>query len=570
MAELKETVPLRTAPFAKEAKGKELDLVPFLVGFLAIAAFLPGLGSYKMLDPTDSFFVETGREMLVGHHYLTALFNYADWFDKPAFPFFLIVLSYKIFGVSEWAARLPSALSAIALTVYTYTSTAKILGRRTGFLAGVILVSCPLFSAVGHLALSDQPLTFFLGVALLGFAQTLVSEKRQPLLLAYLGLALAVLCKGPLGLVVSVGVVGTYLLVAYGITAQAVNKCRRLRLFTGLAILLIVCLPYYVLAHTATDGAFSREFFLHQNLGRFEGTVNHQQPVFWYVPIFLAGFFPWTIFVLGGVPWFKSLWKERRQEEMGQSFLLFCLVWITFVFFFFSAIPTKLPTYILSMSPAMAIVAAAYLDRLVIGGQRRSLAVSASLVLSVALIGLAVIACSRQSAYFLTQAITLSAVLAIVMLILPVVLSWAGRCGAAVWTLALAGYLGCSLLVPLSFQRFYEIHQAPVEKLIKLAKTRGATLATLFSTVPSAVFLYEKRIESLNSLAEVKDFSEKGRAPHYLLATSNCLKIPELKAAERLIDQAGKWYLLSVDHFGDKSPSSANPEKQLPMVTSDR
>src|SRR5277367_1919176 len=88
---------------------------------LAVTApvFLVGLGSYGMLDPTDSFFVEAPKEMLEQGHFLTPLFNYADWFDKPAFPFLLTVVSYKMFGISTWAARLPSALSGIALVLLT-------------------------------------------------------------------------------------------------------------------------------------------------------------------------------------------------------------------------------------------------------------------------------------------------------------------------------------------------------------------------------------------------------------------------------------------------------------------
>ena len=559
LAELKETMQVRTPTIAQEAKSKaekKLDLIPLFVGLLGLGAFLPGLASYKMLDPTDSFFVEAGREMLVNHHYLTPLFNYANWFDKPALPFLLIVLSYKFFGVSAWAARLPSALSAIALTICTYGSTAKLLGRRTGLLAAIILAASPLFSAVGHVALSDEPLALFLGVALLGFAQALVSSERQSVWLPYLGLALAVLCKGPLGLVVSGGIVATYLLVASATVADGLCKWRRLKPITGLAIFLCASLPYYFWAHIGTDGAFSREFFLHQNLGRFEGTVNHQQPALWYVPIFLGGFFPWTVFLLSGLRWFQFLWKQRHQEEVGKSFLLFCLVWIAFVFLFFSAIPTKLPTYILGMSPAVAIVVAAYLEHLLSVGNRRPLVLCASLVLGMALAGFVVIACSHQSSYLLTQPIALAAVLGIGILVLPVVQSGSGRLAAAVWTLALAAYLSCSLLVPLSYIRFYETHQVPIEGLIKLARARGATLATLFSTVPSAIFLYEKRIETLNSISEVKAFSEKGIGPHYLLATSNCLKIPELKATERMIAQAGKWYLLSIDDLSSKSPSS--------------
>src|ERR1700733_2189326 len=130
-----------------------------LILLLSAPAFLLGLGSYGMLDPTDSFFVEAPKEMLERAHFLTPLFNYADWFDKPAFPFLLIVLSYKIFGVGAWAARLPSALSGIALVLFTAAVTRNIVGSRIAWLSGIILAACPIFVIVGRCALTDEPLS---------------------------------------------------------------------------------------------------------------------------------------------------------------------------------------------------------------------------------------------------------------------------------------------------------------------------------------------------------------------------------------------------------------------------
>jgi 4-amino-4-deoxy-L-arabinose transferase-like glycosyltransferase len=520
-----------------------------LIGLLALLCYLPGLATYKMLDPTDSFFVETGREMLLAHHYITPLFNYAPWLDKPAFPFLLIVAFYKIFGVHAWAARLPSALSAVALTMCTYSSAARMLTRRAGFFAGIILAASPLFCAVGHLALSDEPLALFIGVALLGFARALVSDKSEPLFLPYLSLALAILCKGPIGLVLSAGILIAYLLISSQTTSDALARLKQLRVFTGAGILLVVCLPYYLAAHAATDGAFSQEFFFHQNLGRAEGTVNHQQPLWWYVPVAFFGFFPWTVFLSTAGQWFRTLWFARKERDARQSYLLFCFVWAIFVLLFFSAIPTKLPTYIVPMSPALAIVVGAYLDYLMVRRDRRRLMISSTTVLIIALAGLVACVIFRSDFGFLNTPILSSISLVMIMLMLSWILLARWRLQAAVLTLTLAGYLGCALLVPLSFCQFYKSHQVGIERLIILSKERGATLGILFNTVPSAIFLYEKRIETLNSLDEVAAFSRKGAAPHYLLATGNCLKIPELKATEHTIGQAGKWYLLAIDGY---------------------
>ncbi len=103
--------------------------------------------------------------------------------------------------------------------------------------------------------------------------------------------------------------------------------------------------------------------------------------------------------------------------------------------------------------------------------------------------------------------------------------------------------------MPTAFCRFYQIQQAGLSRLIELAKTKQANLATLFSLVPSAIFCYRKRIVVVNSLAELSAFCRQGKSPHWLLATKNCLEIPELKAAKHMIASDNKWYLLSVDEF---------------------
>lgn len=450
--------------------------------------------------------------------------------------------------MSAGAARLPSALSAVALTVYVFTSVLPLFGRRTAFLAAIILCSSPLFSTVGHLALSDEPLAMFLSVALLGFASALSKAEKPTLFVSYASLSLAILCKGPIGLVLASGITIIYLGLTFQSWANTVERLKRLRPLSGTVILMIACLPYYIAAHQSTGGAFTAEFFLHQNLGRFEGTVNHQQPIWWYIPIVLGGFFPWTVVLSTSFTWLRSVWRSRFQDEPRYSFLNFCLVWILLVFCLFSAISTKLPTYIVPLSPALAIVTAAYLDEVLRQGKRKELIVSTAILFISASAALVIINRPGLADGLLSPFIVWLVTILLGVLILPLVLVLRKKLIAAICTLAVSAYLGCSLLVPACFLQFYEGHQVGVERLIKLAKQRKATLGTLFSTVPSAVFLYEARIETANSFEEVVAFSKKGPAPHYLLAMANCLKMPALRAAEHVVDKAGKWYLLSVDH----------------------
>ena len=550
MAKLTDSTDIRTRTPARVAeRADSLGVESLLVAIFGLCAFLPGLGSYKMLDPTDSFFVEAAREMHLSQHYITPLFNYADWLDKPALPFLLIVACYKIFGVSEWAARLPSALSAVFLVVATFRTTARFFSRRVAIFAALILSALPLFSIVGHLALSDEPLAMVIGVALLYFARALIDQERPALFVAYLSLAFSMLLKGPIGLVLSLAVILIFLAACSASPGAVFDKLRSLKPVAGAGIILLLCLPYYLIAHLSTNGAFTSEFFLHQNLGRFEGTVNHQQPFWWYVPVVLGGFFPASLLLLSSGAWLRSLWQQRRQSSRQEAFLIFCAIWALVVFALFSAIPTKLPTYIAPMSPALAILAAAYLGNLAASGRSRTLLVCLVAVIVLAVGALIVIGTGHFGFVLAGPLVTFASALTIATLVLSLILLVKRRAAESTGAFVAASYLAVSMLLPLGMCQFYEWHQAGIDRLVKTAKDRGASLATLFSTVPSAVFHYQSKIENLNSLAEIGEFSRQGSRPHYLLATGNCLKIAELNAAERTVDRAGKWYLLCVDDF---------------------
>ena len=532
-------------------------LKPRLIGvvaILALLAFLPGLGAYGMLDPTDSFFIEAAREMIERNHYITPIFNYADWLDKPALPFLLIVGCYKIFGMSAWVARLPSALSAVLLVTYTYLTSVRFLGQRSAFFSAIILCGTPIFAVVGHLALSDEPLALFFGVAMLSFAQAMIlSGKddggRSRALIGYVSLALALICKGPIGLVLATGIGGIYLFVTSTSLHHFLQVMRRLYVLEGMAILLFVCLPYYMLAHVTTNGAFTQSFFLRQNLGRFAGTLNHQEPLWFYVPIVLGGLFPWTALMLTSGSWLKSLFAHCKNASRRQSFLIFCVIWVVFVLVLFTAIPTKLPTYIVPMAPASAIICGAYLNHLARAGKPNSFWITFAFLLGSIVISPLILKAVAGK----TTAASFSLVLGMALLVCGLVcysfLLIRGRIKQAAVALVAIPYLGVAVLTPLLFVEFYQSHQVGLTQLIEIARAKKGNLATLFSTIPSAPFLFERRIEILNSVDEIEAFARTQGTPHLLLATGNCFSIKELRAEEHTVARAGKWYLISLDDY---------------------
>jgi 4-amino-4-deoxy-L-arabinose transferase-like glycosyltransferase len=564
---------------------------PLLCGVLLILAclvFLPGLGSYGMLDPTDSFFVEAPREMLSQHHYLTPLFNYVDWFDKPAFPFLLIVASYKVFGISAWAARLPSALSGIAIILCTALTASRIAGVRAGLFSALVLMTCPLFLIVGHSALTDEPLALFVTISMLGFAQVLILEDSKFLLPAYVALSLAILCKGPIGLVIVVGSLVSYSALIYWHQRQRhssissanslslppgtgstgisdgflemragkpalpvvgeMHHAPKMHFWVGTAVILVLACPYYLIAHATTSGAFTREFFLHQNIGRFEGTVNHQQPMWFYLPIFLAGYFPWTIIFLAALPQLKQLWQVHVWTRR-QRLLVLSLLWLVFVFVLFSFIPTKLPTYIVPLSSAFALITGIYLD---LFARVKSTKVFGAFALGSLVLSLAAIILAPKLVKEVPGMPPLVTAIAGSGAAFSLAQIWCLRKGKfkqSLKTLFLSTYLIVAFSIPFGFYGYYITHQRPIDALVLLAKSKRVNLATLFNSVPSAIFVFNHRIPMLQSMPAVKEFSRSEGSPHWLLATRNCLAIGELHAREHIIANKGKWYLISVDHL---------------------
>jgi 4-amino-4-deoxy-L-arabinose transferase-like glycosyltransferase len=504
-----------------------------------------------MLDPTDSFFVEAPKEMLEQGHFLTPLFNYADWFDKPAFPFLLTVVSYKMFGISTWAARLPSALSGIALAA----TIRRVLSSRTAWLCGLVLAACPIFVLVGRCALTDEPLSLLIGASLLAFAQALIRQDRVALIWAYCALALAIVCKGPIGLIVVLGTLVTYAGLDWLHNARSAATLTAypalLRPWLGAFILLIGACPYYIWAHIATNGGFTNEFFFHQNLGRFEGTVNHQQPIWWYIPVFAGGFLPWTIFLVCSTAYLKRIWQKRIWTRR-QRLSMFALAWLTFVFVLFTIVPTKLPTYIVPLSPAVAILVGTYLDFLVRVKKSRFFFVVAVCVLVIAFVPIVLLPWLTPAVPMSMPIMVAATIVLAVFAVLQIQRVRRGKLREAMTGQILSVLIAIIAFVPVGFRYYYVKHQQSVDNLVGLAKSKNANLATLFNSVPSAMFAYDHRIEILQSLQEVEKFAHEGPSPHWLLATQNCLHMPELEVKDRLIGHEGKWYLLSVEGFSMK------------------
>jgi 4-amino-4-deoxy-L-arabinose transferase-like glycosyltransferase len=249
-------------------------LIPCLLLATGLLLYLPWLGSYGPLDPTDSFFIESGREAFATNQYLLPLQNYKPWLDKPILYFWSVAGTYQLLGVNPFAGRLVSALSAVYIGLSTYFFAWPYIGRREAAIGAAIFMTLPLTCAIGHLSLTDMPLTALMSTALFAIFHFEKSGKLSACLIAYVALALAFLCKGPIAVIIAAAIYGLYLFLTNKLS-DIPSRIMKARPLLGLAIMFAINLPWYTMATIGTNGLFLKDFFITQNFGRMVGAVNH-------------------------------------------------------------------------------------------------------------------------------------------------------------------------------------------------------------------------------------------------------------------------------------------------------
>jgi 4-amino-4-deoxy-L-arabinose transferase-like glycosyltransferase len=332
------------------------------------ALLLFRLGKVPLLGPDEPRYARVAVEMHRSGDWVTPTLQGKPWLEKPALYYWLAGAAFAALGENETAARLPSVGAALLLVGVTALLGARIFGRAAGLHAGFILATALLPFAYGRAAAMDMLLaaTVTVGIGLLALRLLgIAGPLAVPAASAFLGLA--TLAKGPIGLLLPGLVVAVYLAVR--------RESRWLpELFSWRSILafLVVAAPWYFAISLAQGRAFVDVFLLNHNLERFTSTIhNHPGPIYYYVPILLAGLFPWTGLAL---PALTGLAPKASRAD------LFVLLWLVLPLVFFSLAGAKLPGYILPCLPPLALLMGRAADRLVLrrpappGGGSRTVA----------------------------------------------------------------------------------------------------------------------------------------------------------------------------------------------------
>jgi 4-amino-4-deoxy-L-arabinose transferase-like glycosyltransferase len=333
----------------------------WLLALVAAIAWFATLDARRLQHPDEGRYGEIAREMAASGDWVTPRLNDLKYFEKPPLQYWMGAATFNAFGVHEWTARLPSALAGLLAVIAVGFTAARLAGRDAGAYAALALAGCVWHVGMAQMLTLDSVLSFGLALALCTFllAQRPAlspAAQRNWMLLAYAAVAAATLTKGLVALVIPGAT-----LVLYTLVTRDIGPWRRLHALPGVALYLVLTAPWFVLVARANP-EFAHFFFVHEHFERFL-TESHNRTGEWYyfVQWFVLGLVPWLLVWAWTLP---RSWRDAAVAGNGFAWEKFCVVWAGFVFVFFSVSGSKLPSYILPMFPALALVLGFEMTRL--------------------------------------------------------------------------------------------------------------------------------------------------------------------------------------------------------------
>ena len=344
----------------------------WVVLFAAVCAvYFYGLGAVPLLGPDEPRYAQVAREMYARGDWVTPTLAGHTWFEKPALLYWLTLVAYRLFGVTEFAVRAGSAASGV-LTVLLAGWAARRAEYESGEGLRGLGVTCAavVASTLGLMVFArassfDTILTATVTGALACFYCSEVERgagRRTWLVGFYLFVGASLLAKGLVGVVIPAGVV-----VVYFVLRRRWPGLLRLGVWWGALLALLAAATWYAPVIARHGHAFVDEFVVQHHFARYvSNRYHHPQPFWFYVPVTLGLALPWTFFLLDGVA--GALQANARAEDAASKLRVLALAWLVVPLLFFSASGSKLPGYVLPAIPGAALLAGDSLHRYLRGG----------------------------------------------------------------------------------------------------------------------------------------------------------------------------------------------------------
>jgi 4-amino-4-deoxy-L-arabinose transferase-like glycosyltransferase len=328
----------------------------FWILFIAVAAILfIRLGATPIYILDEAKNAQCAREMLQRSDFIVPTFNGELRTDKPPLHYFFMMISYKIFGVNEFAARFFSVIMGLLTLLVTYNYTRRLFNITAAFCASLILATSTHFLFEFRMSVPDPYLIFFITLGLFSAFTWLKENNIKQLYISAAAFALATLAKGP----VALGLPGMCLLI-WIITQKKWGYLFTRHLLTAFILFATISVPWYLLVHQATDGAWTKGFFIDHNLKRFADEKEGHGGLFIITILFvLIGLLPFMSFIAETLKKRKFIFQDDLVKFSG------IIVFVFVIFFCISK--TKLPNYTMPCYPFAAVVLGNYIALLLSG-----------------------------------------------------------------------------------------------------------------------------------------------------------------------------------------------------------
>ncbi len=575
-------------------------ILPFAtVCLLSSCLLFAELGKYPLFNPDEALYAEPAREMLENGDFITTYLNYVIRFTKPPLVIWAQSLGITLFGVNEFAVRFFEAACGLGLVAATYIFTERLVNRRAAVVAAVTLTTAPLFIGTAREAITDMPLSLFIAGAMMCFFLGRKEGKTRPLWLGWMLTGLSVMTKGPVGLVLPVGI----LLACALLQGRMRTILQDYKVLPGLAIVGLIALPWFIAEITITRGAYFHEFILRENFQRFTSAIDsHGQPWWYHIAAMFGGFAPWSLFLpaafaavlpelvqalrnlfapltrmaaLGArpsnAPQNNSTDKKASDcsnsrnpnafassssllpsgtaenvEGVEPSLALYCTMWSLGTLIFFSASVSKLLPYTMPAYPALAVLVAIEFERIIQFRDNRRALIPVCLIagLFACASGLLPLALAKlrdappELIGLLRSFVTYQLVFALITVALT-----ARRLYKAAWfAFCVPTVLGLLFFGGKLLNTISDTWEGPLPAMAQYAAVSDTPVYVFDMRKPSVPFYTRRRVLQPSSQAELlSQLEQNSRA--YILTKSKTRKFIESIAGCKVIRQEGSFLL---------------------------
>jgi len=403
-------------------KGKEIY---FILAVASLALFCSGLSEITTSQSDETYYLSSGLNMVKSGNWITPVFEGQEVrFQKPIIFYWLVALSFKIFGVNIFSGRLPSVIFATAGIVLVYYFSLILFGNPKGALfSALALLSSPLYFLNARAARTDMVLTFFITLSMLFFAKGFFGQKKRRwyFIFSFIAMGLATMTKGPPGFLIPFMSIVVLLLVF------PKNRVALKDIFSPWTFIffLLILVPWPLVMYLVYGDRFINSFFFSELINRVDrSSIDLVSNTGYYLATMVRHFFPWSIFLLIGI-------LSTRKKENNKNEIRFLFLWIAVTFGMFTFfVSSGHSRYLLPLSPALALLTGEYLVRIEEQGAFRN----------------------RMFKLVVLLILSLFVVLALVLLFLTVAIYSFGYYGFIFSLLALIVIMGGSVLLG----RFYK------------------------------------------------------------------------------------------------------------------